>query len=122
MRIRSHNRWRAAMTLVWGIPAIVAAQDAPVPERVEEAHWPVLTITLAIFMLFFTWWQQARHRRRMEEANEELTRAFEALRQSETKFRLLFERSADAILLMDPSKGPRFVDCNDASVRLLGYR
>ncbi|HTG43294.1 MAG TPA: PAS domain S-box protein, partial [Verrucomicrobiae bacterium] len=40
----------------------------------------------------------------------------------ETKFRLLFERSADAILLIDPTQGPRFVDCNEASVRLLGYK
>src|SRR6185369_13224348 len=58
----------------------------------------------------------------MEDANEELKRAFEALRDSEAKFRLLFERSADAILLMDPSQGPKFIDCNEASVRLLGYR
>ena len=73
-------------------------------------------------MLFYTWWQQTQHRRRMEAANDELKRAFEALRESETKFRLLFERSADAILLMDPTKGPRFSDCNDAAVNLLGYR
>lgn len=58
----------------------------------------------------------------MEQANEELKRAFEALRESETKFRLLFERSADAILLMDPQKGTKFTDCNDAAVKLLGYR
>jgi PAS domain S-box-containing protein len=86
------------------------------------AHWPILTVGLALFMLFFTWWQQTQHRRRMEDANEELKRAFEALRESEAKFRLLFERSADAILLIDPSQGPKFVDCNEASVRLLGYR
>src|SRR5688572_29548252 len=73
-------------------------------------------------MLFYTWWQQSQHRQRMEQANEELKRAFEALRESELKFRLLFERSADAILLMDPTKGPRFTDCNDATVKLLGYR
>ena len=82
----------------------------------------LLWVGLAIFMLFFTWWQQIQHRRKMEDANEELKRAFEALRESETKFRLLFERSADAILLMDPSQGPKFIDCNEASVRLLGYR
>ncbi len=86
------------------------------------AHWPVLTVGLAIFMLFFTWWQQTQHRRKMEDANEELKRAFEALRESETKFRLLFERSADAILLMDPTQGVKFIDCNEATVRLMGYR
>src|SRR4029079_15910874 len=82
------------------------------------AHWPILTVGLALFMLLFTWWQQTQHRRRMEDANEELKRAFEALRESEARFRLLFERSADAILLIDPSQGPKFVDCNEASVRL----
>ncbi len=101
--------------------ALFAAESAPTPVRGGE-HWPILTVSLAIFMLFFTWWQQTRHRRRMEEANDELKRAFEALRDSEAKFRLLFERSADPILLMDPSKGPKFIDCNEASVRLLGFR
>lgn len=88
----------------------------------HENPWPILTIALAIVMLFYTWWQQTQHRRRMEQANEELKRAFEALRESETKFRLLFERSADAILLIDPTRGTRFSDCNDAAVSLLGYR
>ena len=82
----------------------------------------MLTTAVIMVMLFYTWWLQSQHRRRMEQANEELKRAFDALRESETKFRLLFERSADAILLMDPTKGPRFIDCNDAAVSLLGYR
>ena len=34
-------------------------------------------------------------------------------------FRLLFERSADAILLFEPSR-ELFVDCNDAALALLG--
>lgn len=39
-----------------------------------------------------------------------------ALRQSEHKFRLLFENSADGILILDP-RTQRFLDCNDAAVR-----
>jgi PAS domain S-box-containing protein len=39
-----------------------------------------------------------------------------ALRESETKFRLLFERSDDAIFLLDVN---RFIDCNEAAVRIL---
>jgi PAS domain S-box-containing protein len=39
-----------------------------------------------------------------------------ALRESETKFRLLFERSNDAIFLLD---GNRFIDCNETAVRIL---
>lgn len=99
-----------------------ASADAGDIAHHPQRHWPILTVAFAMVMLFYTWWQQTQHRRRMEEANEELKRAFEALRESETKFRLLFERNADAILLMDPSKGPRFADCNDAAVRLLGYK
>jgi PAS domain-containing protein len=39
----------------------------------------------------------------------------------EEVFRLLFERSADAILLLD-SRTFRFVDCNDAAFQMLGGR
>jgi PAS domain S-box-containing protein len=40
-----------------------------------------------------------------------------ALQESEEKFRLLFEKSADAILLLD---GDTFADCNEAALRLMG--
>jgi len=41
------------------------------------------------------------------------------MRDSESMFRLLFERSADAITLQDPHTGV-FLDVNAASVRLTG--
>lgn len=44
--------------------------------------------------------------------------AGEALRKSERKYRVLFERSADATLIIDDNK---FVDCNDAVVEMLRY-
>ena len=40
----------------------------------------------------------------------------EALKESESKFRLLFERSADAMFLMD---GKKFIDCNDAAIEMM---
>ncbi len=43
----------------------------------------------------------------------------EALKESETKYRTLFEKSADAILMIE---GDRFVDCNAATVKMLGYK
>lgn len=44
-----------------------------------------------------------------------------ALTESELKFRLLFERNADAILILD-SKQFQFTDCNEATVRMLRGR
>ncbi len=43
----------------------------------------------------------------------------DALAESEEKYRLLFERSDDPILLID---GDRWVDCNDAALKILGLR
>ncbi|MGD0232158.1 MAG: PAS domain S-box protein [Syntrophorhabdales bacterium] len=40
-----------------------------------------------------------------------------ALQESKEKFRLLFEKSADPILLLD---GDTYVDCNEAALRLVG--
>ena len=45
------------------------------------------------------------------------TRARTALRESETRYRTLFDSMDAAVLLMD---GDRFVDCNLAAVRLIG--
>ena len=47
----------------------------------------------------------------------ERQRMVEALRESEAKFRLLFEKSPDAMLLLD---GDVFVDCNQAAVEMMG--
>ncbi len=40
----------------------------------------------------------------------------EAIKESESKFRLLFERSADAMFLLD---GKTFIDCNNAAVEMM---
>lgn len=48
----------------------------------------------------------------------ERKQAEEAVRQSEQKFRCLFEEARDAILLLD--EAGRFADCNEATLRLLG--
>ena len=42
----------------------------------------------------------------------------EAIRKSEKKYRAFFETSADAMLIIE---GDEFIDCNAATVRLLGY-
>ncbi|MFQ5608385.1 MAG: PAS domain S-box protein, partial [Candidatus Zixiibacteriota bacterium] len=45
--------------------------------------------------------------------------AEEALKASEDTYRTLFEKSADSILIIE---GDKFVDCNQATVDMLGYR
>ncbi len=42
--------------------------------------------------------------------------AAKAIEESEEKFRLLFEKSADPILMLD---GERFVDCNEATLKIM---
>lgn len=49
----------------------------------------------------------------------EQTRSREALKASEQTYRVLFEQSADATLIIDEN---RFVDCNDAVVEMLRYQ
>jgi PAS domain S-box-containing protein len=61
-----------------------------------------------------------RNARLYEATQRELAdrlRAEEALRQSETRYRTLFESAEDAIFLMH---GERFLDCNPPSLRLFG--
>ena len=54
----------------------------------------------------------------------ERTRGEAALRESEARFRLLFEHSPDAIILIDPSLPEiswPIIDCNDVACRMNGY-
>ena len=66
--------------------------------------------------------QLRQHREQLEEQvafrTSELVAASAELRESENKYRVLFEDSADAFWLMD-NKG--FVDCNSAALQLFGY-
>lgn len=53
-------------------------------------------------------------------AEQEKTNLLETLKKSEDKFRSLFESARDPILLMDKKK--KFIDCNNATLRMLGFR
>lgn len=56
------------------------------------------------------------YRNSLEELVQERTGE---LKQSEEKFRLLFEKSHDPILIIDEFK---FVECNEATVKILGFK
>jgi len=49
----------------------------------------------------------------------EKTMSEQALNESEQKYRTLFEKSADAFLILEKGK---FIDCNLATVKMLGYQ
>jgi len=51
--------------------------------------------------------------------NRIISNNLEEIKESERKFRLLFEQSADAILLIENQK---YIDCNEATVQMLGYK
>lgn len=52
-------------------------------------------------------------------AEEKLQKATEEIEKSERKFRELFEKSGDAILII---KNGVFVECNQATLKMLGYK
>jgi two-component system sensor kinase FixL len=68
--------------------------------------------------------EKARLYEQAQQEIQERTRAEEALRESEERFRVLFESSPDSIILIDPNGNHgewTIVDCNDAGCRMNGY-
>src|SRR6185503_19648486 len=62
--------------------------------------------------------------RLLQQAQEEIAerkRSEDLLRESNTRFRTLFEASPDAIVLIDPNQGWSIVDCNTAACQMNGY-
>ena len=80
-----------------------------------DRSWPILTGSLALVLLFFTWWQQAR-----------LRRAFDALRESEKTLReqqgllnSVLDNISEAIYRSSPEQGLIFA--NKAYLKTFGY-
>lgn len=85
--------------------------------RMDGTEFPVEVVLTAVQFgeqpLIVTMWRDISERRAVEEA----------LRESEAKFRRLFERSADPIMLLSisPQGFSGFTDCNQAAIHLLGF-
>ncbi|MBL8966993.1 MAG: transporter substrate-binding domain-containing protein [Spirochaetaceae bacterium] len=79
-------------------------------------------IAAALLSAIMLWNIQLRRRvsrttLHLSEANRELLRAQTVLRESESKYRSIFENAGDAIFLLD---GTTIVDCNDKTLELFG--
>ena len=79
-----------------------------------------LTITIAAVVLFaFVITVLLIFNRRLKYEINERIAAERELSESEKRFRTLFEKSAEPMLILN---GETFVDCNEATVKLLGYQ
>ena len=76
----------------------------------------VLLLVLALFGALFIIVRRADGI--IMEQESERKKAGKALRESESRFRMMFERTADALLLLDPGTG-QFIDCNQATGDML---
>ncbi|MCI0537459.1 MAG: PAS domain S-box protein [Verrucomicrobiales bacterium] len=88
--------------------------------------WPMVTGALAVAMVFLLAWMQARHRRRVEQSNEDLRRseaearrAFDALRESQQLLASITDNICEAVYRSSPEHGLIFV--NRAYLRMFGY-
>lgn len=131
---------RARMTQIYGIqPSIGMPLDAILPPHRQEAVQAIRQLVLAGEQIVVES-QSVPEKGNLRYFEESYTPIFspkgsvegftiyirditdrkssdEALRQSEFRFRKLFEDSADATLLME---GDRFIDCNQAALKMLG--
>ena len=76
----------------------------------------VMALMLVLFGALFMIVRRADSIIRRQEG--ERKKSDEALRESENRFRAMFDRTADALLLLEPKTG-QFIDCNQAAVNML---
>ena len=77
-----------------------------------KQFWAEIWLTAIPFQgrnIIHTVWRDISERKNAENA----------LKESEEKYRILFEKSDDAILIID---GNKFVDCNNSVVKMLGFK
>ena len=115
-------RWVQRLVCGWliGVPLPMFGADAASPviaTAKKHAAWPVITGALAVAMVFLLAWMQARHRKRVEQSNDELRRsemearrAFEALRESQQLLASVTDNISEAVYRSSPEQGLIFVN------------
>jgi PAS domain S-box-containing protein len=109
------ERWRLGQTLL----AEGQVRDAAIRFRIKDGTIRSGRVSLNVIEL-----DGERYMLTMAEDISQRIIAEEALRASEQRFRLLFEQSPDAILLLDPFAADGqwpIVDCNAAACRMTGF-
>jgi diguanylate cyclase (GGDEF)-like protein/PAS domain S-box-containing protein len=100
-----------------GLIAVIAAGGGLVDEEGPGPNGPRLMAHVSITPIESGWRRDTGSVIVIHDITE-LKKAESDLRDSEEKFRLLFEAAPDPILLMDDSF--RFIDCNSAAVHMFG--
>ncbi len=89
-----------------------------VEREARAGFWPLLIalfviggvlIPISLFLLCLTSCFSQKNQKRIELA----------LRESEGRYRIFFQKSIDGMLILDKDK---IIDCNDASLKILGYK
>ena len=83
----------------------------------------ILTVFLSFSLLIFLLWLEKGSREKLKKAYSILEEKVEIrtreFKESEEKFRTIFEASADAMILLDKTD---FIDCNEAALAMFGYK
>jgi diguanylate cyclase (GGDEF)-like protein/PAS domain S-box-containing protein len=96
---------------------VIIAGGGPVEERGPNPDSSRITAQVTVTTIRGRWRRQSGYLVLIHDISG-LKKAESDLRDSEEKFRLLFEAAPDPILLMENSG--RFIDCNSAAVQLFG--
>jgi PAS domain S-box-containing protein len=95
----------------------IAALDK-VPRLSREA----VDTSMDFFMIFANMISQLNYSNtKLLQSIEELDTVVDSLRESEERYRMLFDHSMDGIILSDPREGGKILSANPAACRMLGW-
>jgi PAS domain S-box-containing protein len=94
--------------------------DVAILQKMEKWGNRTLAVVLALMLVLFgaLFLIVRRADSIITRQEGERKKSEEALRESENRFRAMFDRTADALLLMEPKTG-QYIDCNQAAVDMM---